>query len=340
MLIYWSQVDEEVALKLSLAISSSTLEMLSLNSNNLGDSFFNTFIHHMDSPTLRELQISSINITPESGPGLINFLTSERAEPLEVLKCNGNSLGLDHLRSLYAHLRQCNFTLRKLEMYGSTWTGVEALIAEESAKLYHHASEELRKVTLRNELLRNKLHEQALSLLRYSRALLLPCRRSPDTSQDPPSPDSPKTSFPALPPELCQHILSFLSPVLSVAQRARIVVYASDPSTLRPLLPRLECGSGGCVPDPATLPFGMGMGGPGFGPGPGLGVPKITPWVTSPRPSMPPPPRLCDSGKCMGAGGSVFCHRIEARNQWLAEVGCERFEASGRVEGSIKRLLA
>ncbi|KAI5123236.1 hypothetical protein M0805_001325 [Coniferiporia weirii] len=372
------QGDEDVAFKLSSAINSSRLEVLSLVTNQrLFNTFFSIFVSHLDPPALRELHVSSLGLTQAAAPVLVSYLTSPRSRTLETLKCNGNSLGRHAVRAVVAALRKSNFTLQKLEVYanlleflnlgdGDADTDADNVGASDSSLVpWETVEQDLKNLLLRNEMLRQRTHEEALLLLSYSRMLLLdPPRRSHDPSQETSDPRTSSKStfsasafpFRALPTELQHHVLSFLAPTLSTAQRVRVFSFASSPATLRPLLPRLGSGANadvsgavgahaGCIPDPASLPFGMG----GIDPGPGLDInagmgtgigPGVGPgtgmesWlVAAPR------VRLCAGGRCMGANGSVLCHRNEVRARWLGEVGCTRFEAEGRTEADVLQLL-
>ena len=144
-----------------------------------------------------------------------------------------------------------------------------------------------------------------------------------------PASNTPTFSFTHLPTELQLHILSFVAPILSSAQRMRIFTYASSPSTLPTLLPCLSGGSG-CIPDPASPQFGLG-GGPSSssaaisGTGP-LGIGMGGGVVLRKRTRTGAVTSGCASGKCMGAGNSVLCRREAERSSWLMEVRCTAFE--------------
>ncbi|OCB84047.1 RNI-like protein [Sanghuangporus baumii] len=444
------QGDRETAIKLSGAINSSRLELLSIASNqHLSDTFFVPFLSYLDSSSLRELQITAIGLTRRSSPTLSEFFASSRSHAIETLKCNANALGARAMRNLVAQLRTTNFTLQKLEVYANAAPrgsgeengeeGAEEAqeeSVEEARAKWTACEKDLKSMLVRNELLRSRVHEEALALLTYARSLLfcstkrqaqpvkgetahIPLPNS-SSQQDPSDAQqcAPSSSqnlitntfpFRSLPIELQQCILALLAPSLSASQRVRIFAFAADPSTLQPLLPSLRpswlsgTGGMGCIPDPASLPFGSGtgVGGesvsssgtnggfpaslPGLGPGLGLGSPPqsqfksqsapslksdpgkrgfsalpslsslptstsssplLTPTSTSPAlpPFLAPTASfgysLCPGGKCMGAGGSVLCHRAEARMRWLAAVGCGRFEKDGRGVREVMSLLS
>lgn len=299
------------------------MELLSVVTNQqLSDRFLSLFLSALDSPTLRELQISALGLTPASAPTLITFLTSPRSRALETLKCNGNSLGLRTIRALVRAVKRRNFSLTKLEVYSNHLTPVassssatdvddeehEPIDGRRRKAAWDECESELKKVLLRNDLLRKRVQDEALALLRYARTLLF-CS-SLHVHPDPISEwtylsDTLPTQntlthdvfpFRALPLEIQHYILSFLAPALSSSQLIRLFKFSASPSTLRPVLPKLTKGAG-CIPDPSCLPFGL-----------------------------PKPAQTCSGGRCMGMGGSVRCHRNEERERWLQDVGCLRFE--------------
>ncbi|EJC97672.1 RNI-like protein [Fomitiporia mediterranea MF3/22] len=460
------QGEIEVAVKLSAAINTSKLELISLTSNKrLSDKFFIPFISHLDSPTLRELQLSAVGLTRLSAPALTAYCISPRSRALESLRCNGNSLGTRAVRALLTALRGSNFTLQRLEVYANaefidsdlgtdedreTETETEESVEEARAR-WTTCEQDMKNMLIRNEVLRRKVHEEALALLLYARTLLLNSSRRSSSStssshsrpssssrtppisslglpdlKDPrlvgstsdygnllqstsdsetnkeslssskptlfsisasPAPSLSAFPFRALPIELQHYILAFLSPSLSVAQRVRIFSFASDPTTLRPLLPSLRPTSphAGCIPDPASLPFSSSspgtnstpsspdLSGMGVGVGMGMGTGPLSPNSTLPQSTTRPTTTAtgmgtslspisdigtgkrrimmdmltpitsmsrCAGGKCMGAGGSVLCHRAEVRMRWLAEVGCVRFDVDGRGEKDVLMLIA
>lgn len=206
---------------------------------------------------------------------------------------------------------------------------------------------ELQKVLMRNEHLKKETEREALALLRYSRAVLLrprgltatpssaavpcselcACARPPTSPLSPtsslfssigaplalldPEPSAPRFPFARLPTELQLHILSFLAPILSSAQRIRIYTYASTSTTLPSLLPCLTSRS--CIPDPTSPQFGE------FNLGGGMTMRKRSACASGASSG-------CADGKCMGAGNSVLCRREEERAKWLAAVRCNAFE--------------
>ncbi|KAL5499140.1 hypothetical protein ACEPAH_1658 [Sanghuangporus vaninii] len=301
------QGDREIAIKLSETINSSRLELLSIASNqHLSDTFFVPFLSYLDSSSLRELQITAIGLTRRSSPTLSDFFASSRSRAIETLKCNANALGARSVRDLVARLRTTNFTLQKLEVYANAAPrGLGEEDGEEEAQEAQEESVEearanwtacekdLKSMLVRNDLLRSRVHEEALALLTYARSLLfcsakrqahsvdgetahipIPNSSSQQDSSDAQQCASPSShnlitnTFPfrSLPVELQQCILALLAPSLSASQRVRIFAFAADPSTLQPLLPSLRpswlsgTGGMGCIPDPASLPFGNGAG--------------------------------------------------------------------------------
>ena len=210
---------------------------------------------------------------------------------------------------------------------------------------------ELKQILTRNTVLKHQVEKEALILLRHSRPILLRSRGHNSRDAVPltilgSDSRSPLDTFPSslfsaigqpltlspsgtsatnveafpfqqLPTELQLYSLSFLAPILSNAQRIRVFTFASDPSTLPPLLPSLT-GGGGCIPNPANLQFSIEDAVPsqsplGIGPGGGVQLRKRGGGSAS----------GCASGKCMGG---VLCRREAERAQWLVSVRCTAFE--------------
>lgn len=343
---------------------------------------------HLNAPHFKDLQLGSVGITRESGPTLINYLSSPRCHALETFKCNGTRLGLQTVNKLAQSLKKFNFTVQKLELFAYHPLEDDSEGGEQSAEEVRAKWEAIvqicKQVLVRNDLLKKRAHSDALNLLAYSRPLLMTTSKrnrskvqttvtAPRTLSEPaftseesalatPSTSIPKsvTSFRALPIEIQQHILSLLAPSLSSSQRINVFDYASTPSTLKPLLqlPGAKSAHAGCIPDPATLPFS----------GASLSLdPSSLPITTAPtstpklmadlNPSanhlagneihafrLDQIPKMnrksCAGGRCMGAGGSVFCHRYETRLAWLKEVGCTQFDPAKRTEDDVLRLLS
>ena len=228
----------------------------------------------------------------------------------------------------------------------------EEEVAKGSPASWQECENELKRILTRNSTLKYHVEKEALALLRYARPLLVrpksrktshgftPCsascacaEASPETLFSsigqpyalplPPSNGSDAPSFPfmKLPTELQLHILSFLAPTLSTAQRLRIFAYASSPATLPTLLPCLSGGSG-CIPDPASPQFAPSSGPLGLGLGGGIVLRKRTGASAGAGSAV----SACANGTCMGAGNSVLCRREAERSTWLAEVQCTAFE--------------
>ncbi|KAI5123237.1 hypothetical protein M0805_001326 [Coniferiporia weirii] len=313
------QGDEALALKFSSAINASSLEQLSLVSNpELSVPFFITFFTHLDPPALRELFISDSGMTHESGPALASFLTSRRSRALETLGCKNR---LDQLTvcSLFLGICESNFTLQDLEIDHLSSESVSDDEDEDEFETLGGSITSLGHFLWRNKMLRWKTHREALILLSCSRALSLHPSELPlhKSLQDPESPRGstqpglqtgsvspvPASPFPfhALPIELQQHVLAFLTPTLSAAQRHRVFKSAASPATLRLFFPRLGMES----------------------------------WLLA-----PPEKCECESDERTGADGSVERCRHCACERWLEEVGCVRFEpAEGLTEADVLQLL-
>ncbi|KAF7310408.1 hypothetical protein HMN09_00582800 [Mycena chlorophos] len=334
-----NEFTDEIAAKFASALNSSRLELLSLTSNRtLSNSFLHEFLPLLDAPELHELHLSAIGLTAEAAPPIVEYLSSPRCR-LHALNCNGNSLGYRGVRSIVRAVERHNFTILTLEMYSNHAESAPTSsdnteddedeeridgVASSAAGLDAWKANEahIRRLLLRNSHLKRVTEKDALSLLRYSRPLLLthstasattPATRCDNCScgssslksapVDPDPLQSTNTGFAfrSLPTELQLYIMSFLAPSLSPAQRVRIYTYAASPATL----PRTTLclsgfpikGTSMCVLDPAMMPFGSsGSGG-------------------------------CSGGRCAGSGGkSVVCHKEQQRTEWLKTVGCDTYD--------------
>ncbi|KAM5543498.1 hypothetical protein V8D89_002749 [Ganoderma adspersum] len=343
----------EVAVVFALAVNASHLETLSLTTNpKLTDSFAAHFLPLLDSPHLGEIHLSVVGLTRASAPHIIEYITSPRCQ-LHTLKANGNNLRIRAVRSIVRAARRANYTLLRLEMHANGLTelsddsDVSPSDNEDGAKgtvtSWKDIEKELKQILTRNAVLKHQVEKEAIVLLRHARPLLLrskghdsqaavplPSSRSDSRSvfssigqplvlSPPATPAAKLETFPftQLPTELQLYTLSFLAPILSNAQRIRIFTFASDPSTLPPLLPSLTSG-GGCIPDPANLQFSIEDAVPsqsplGIGPGGGIQLRKRAGGSAS----------GCAGGKCMGG---VLCRREAERAAWLASVRCTAFE--------------
>ncbi|KAH9852386.1 RNI-like protein [Lenzites betulinus] len=354
--------EPNVAIVFALALNSSRLETLSLANNDLlTDAFLAQFLPLLDAPYLREINLSVCGLSQAAAPYLSEYLTSPRCR-LHALKLNGNQLRVRGVGSLVHAIRLANYTLLRMELYTTGLSkepeDSDFSAGEESVDVFHgrwqDVETDLKRSLARNSTLKYMVEKEALALLRYSRLLLLrpkardaapstaivsPCSESCSCVQisantlfssigEPYSlstlSSSPEPHFPfmRLPTELQLHVLSFLSPTLSAAQRIRIVTYGSSPTTLPTLLPCLP--GAGCIPDPASPQFTVG--GPaagGFGLSSGMMFRKRGGGSVS----------ACANGKCMGAGNSVVCRKEAERSQWLAAVRCTAFELEDEETG-------
>lgn len=137
---------------------------------------------------------------------------------------------------------QANFSMTNMEIYGIRTPGGQEDSGDggsgDGSVTLHGATIRfgvaLKWVLSRNELLQRDTRAAALQLLRYSRALLLKPKRTNDDKAI-----RPPYCVQSLPTELQLQILSLTVDTLSANQRIRIFRFASDPSTLPPLLPDL-----------------------------------------------------------------------------------------------------
>lgn len=236
------------------AVNASQLEMLSLTSNQLmSDSFIKAFLPALSSNRLRELHLSTMNITRLSFPHIKEYVSSKRCK-LTVFKCNGNLLGWSAVHSIIEAVRDNNYSLTTLELHSNHLldettdeTGANQQISGDAWK---ECLQSIELVVARNELLCRETRRQALQLLRYARAVLLHPKSNcvepkqlsgtaPNTANIKPS----SLSCGDLPLEVQLYILSFISPILSSRQRSNIFNYAATLSTLPSLLPQQLTGS-------------------------------------------------------------------------------------------------
>lgn len=194
------------------------------------------FLSNLHAPSLRELHLSAMGISRLSVPCLLSYLSSPRCYPLATLKLNGNNLGSRSIRKIAKSIDKHNFTLTQLEMYASNLADRGDSTADSDDKPISNSSVVLSSTLSRNEYLKKQTEKESLALLRCARAVLLRSKSPP-----PDKPQSPDAlfQFTGLPTELQLHILAFIAPHLSRSQRVRVFEYASDPSTLPSLLPRL-----------------------------------------------------------------------------------------------------
>ncbi|KAM6503241.1 hypothetical protein JOM56_000184 [Amanita muscaria] len=252
--------DPNIAKILAAAVNASHLEVLSLTSNRQrSDTFIEEFLQTLMSNHLRELHIGTMNLTPLSLQTIVDYLSSKRCK-LSVLQCNGNFLGLRGIKSIIRAVEQHNYSLTSLGL--SSDRLMEADFRDEDGKDLHGRSTmdvrndcklAIKQILARNEQLGRETQRQALELLLCARTVLLHTQANASTEKrtsicapsggrlDDATMSDNTSSFPflQLPLEIQFHILSFLSPVLSVRQCAEIYCYAATPATLPSLLPQL-----------------------------------------------------------------------------------------------------
>lgn len=300
------------------AVNHSQLEFLSLTGNHkLGDAIIETFFRHLRAPRLRELHVNAMGLTVRCASGLAEWISSSGAHSLHTLKCSGNNLGIKGVWEVVHAIEIGNWSLMNVEVYANRLACTEIpndnppipqsgrLSSSETEASWKDAERALHQVLhQRNAYWKRQVEMDALSLLRYSRTLILRSRGSLSSEDQQPMSSLARESFPFhnLPMELRLHILAVLAPSLSCAQRTRIYDYATDPSTLPPLLPRLRRDIGhGCVADPSRA-LGASVGFALYSSG------------------------GCAEGKCMGSGNSLVCRRAAERTRFLEVVGCHAFE--------------
>lgn len=310
--------DTDVLAWFATTVNHSQLEFLSLTGNHkLGDAVVETFFRHLKAPRLRELHINAMGLTARCASGLAEWISlghNGGAYSLHTLKCSGNNLGLKGVWEVIHAIEMGNWSLMNVEVYANQLAATEILndnspiqqsSSSETEVSWKDAERALHRVLhRRNAYWKRQVEMDALSLLKYSRTLILRPKASLSSADRHPMSDLVSESFPFhnLPTELRLQILAVLAPSLSCAQRTRIYDYATDPSTLPPLLPRLRRDiSYGCVADPSRA-LGASVGFTLHSSG------------------------SCAEGKCMGTGNSLVCRREAERNRFLEAVGCCAYE--------------
>lgn len=221
------------------AINSSQLELLSLTTNrSLSDPFAEALFPNLRCPSLREVHLSVVGFTRHAAKHIARFVSSRHCH-LHTLKLNGNFLGLRGVRRIICAVEKHNFSLTTLEVYSNYMADDDASGSEDSDTdigtlglnfNWKDGETLLRRLLIRNAVLKKDTARQAFQLLKYSR-IMLPSSPLRDTQ----SATVPSSSlFHSLPVELQQATLSLLSPTLSPAQRIRIFHYAASVNTLCP----------------------------------------------------------------------------------------------------------
>ncbi|KXN89553.1 hypothetical protein AN958_05420 [Leucoagaricus sp. SymC.cos] len=315
------------------ALNSSRLEILSLTTNKyLSDPFIANFLPALDAPHLHELQLSAIGLTSHSGKVIAAYLSSPRCR-LQVLRCNGNSLGLRGIKPIVRAIERQNYSLRNIEFYanqlqneetdsGSTSTSEEEegnrkiTLKRNDIQTWKGCEALVKTILLRNTHLKREVNKQSVILLRYARPLLLLGQRRQNLPEN--TATERQTQLQSLPLELQHHILYFLAPSLSSSQRTRVFDYATSVKTLPQLLPSLytlsrsvHVGSGNgmtCILDPSSIEFAPGE--------------TIWPVKSNHNPFKP----ACSVGRCMGSLNSLLCGREKERIKFLEVVGCDVFD--------------
>ncbi|KAG2361856.1 hypothetical protein BDR07DRAFT_1609892 [Suillus spraguei] len=313
--------DTDVLAWFATSVNRSRLEFLSLTGNHkLGDAVVEIFFRHLRAPYLRELHINTMGITARCASALAKWISSGHtggAYSLHTLKCNGNNLGIKGVCEVIHAIETGNWSLMNVEVYANQIAGIDfpndnspiqqsgPLPSYELQESWKDAEHALRRVLhRRNAYWRRQVELEALSLLKYSRTLILRSKASLSSANEHPMSDLTSKSFPFynLPMELRLYILAVLTPSLSCAQRTRIYDYAADFSSLPQLLPRLRRDIGhGCVADPSRA-LGASVGFTLYSSG------------------------GCAEGKCMGTGNSLVCRRDAERTKFLEAVGCRAYE--------------
>ncbi|KAH9923021.1 RNI-like protein [Amylocystis lapponica] len=280
----------DVTRAFALALNSSHLETLSLTTNpQLSDRFLAEFLPALDTPYLANVQLSVLGLTPLSGPHIAAYIASPRCR-LHTLHATATASACAPRARSSARSRaatsRCSSSSSSSDDSGARRAPWQA------------SEQELRRVLQRNAHLKRATERDALALLRHARAALLrPASRSCAAPGGFP--------FARLPTELQLHVLSFVAPLLSAAQRIRVCAYAAARATLPPLSSAAGLGF------PVSMPGGWVAG---------WGVPSV---------GM----RRRGSGAGAEGSGGVGANssgwREQERTRWLALMRCNAFELDG-----------
>lgn len=212
------------------AINSSHLSTLQLSSNPISAEFLSAFLSSVNSPHLSKLYLSTTGLTSASIPALVKWLGDPQRCHLTTFKCNGNQLGFLGVQSIVRTIEMNNFCLTTCEIFSNQVNEEDDDDGSDASFTRWLTNDTLLKMILhRNTTLTNGVQIDAVNLLKYARPALLHSKIEVDIR--------------TLPVELTLYTLSFIAPVfLSPSQRIRIFDYASDRSTLPPLLPSLKLG--------------------------------------------------------------------------------------------------
>ena len=242
----------------------------------------NMMMDRLRTPYLHELTVSYNRLPLSCAPRMASYLTSQRCR-LRVFRISANDLGVAGMR-IILNAMESNYSLSSVEMFANWYHLSDEGETEESLEKLHARKLEL---VTRNNQLRTAVEAESLQLLVSARVLLSEPKPDP-SAPDPPPPPPPTDLWHRLPIEMRHYLLSTLAPTLSPSQLITVIKYATNRSTLPPLLPTLR--SRGCLRDPASLSFGSAS--------------------------------TCTAGTCLSTE-SIVCRREEQRQEWRIAVGCD-----------------
>ncbi|KAG8707859.1 hypothetical protein FRC09_001573 [Ceratobasidium sp. 395] len=217
-----------VAKVLADALNHSKVQTLVLTNNEmLSDNFLTRFLEVLNTPHLRDLQLSRLGLTQSSIPALSRFLLSPACYGLRSLHLNANLLSYGGLNKLVSSLLTGNTTLYEMEVYANSTSQLEDNAADDNA-VRDTTLQALALMLARNQVHLRRVERGARALLIVARTILLGHEGQACSNT---------FSFPwnRLAPELRFYILHFVHMDLSDAQHARVCNYASKRSTLPPL---------------------------------------------------------------------------------------------------------
>ncbi|KAG9101691.1 hypothetical protein FS749_004500 [Ceratobasidium sp. UAMH 11750] len=214
------------------ALNHSKVRTLVLTNNELlSDNFLIRFLGELHTPYLRDLQLSRLGLTESSIPALSRFLESSACYGLRSLHLNANMLSYIGLHKLVNNSLTKNTTLCEMEIYANSVIGPGGGAGDDTA-IRDTTLQVLAPRLARNLVYLRRVEREARALLVIARTVLFGEEGCVQLN----SSDLPTFPWRKLAPELQLYILRFMYTDLSDAQHTRVCNYASNRSTLPPIL--------------------------------------------------------------------------------------------------------
>ncbi|KAG8745720.1 oligomeric, coiled-coil, peripheral membrane protein [Ceratobasidium sp. 414] len=155
------------------ALNHSKVQTLVLTNNEmLSDNFLTRFLGALDTPYLRDLQLSRLGLTESSIPALSRFLVSPACYGLRSLHLNANMLSYTGLNKLVSRLLTGNTTLCEMEVYANSALGPGGDAVNDVA-VRDTTLQALALMLARNLVYLRRVEREARALLVIARAVLL-----------------------------------------------------------------------------------------------------------------------------------------------------------------------